>query len=347
MTRLASVSQSAALVAVAAAFISALCLAVFLASGPPANSVVHPFTDADAYLSILALMRGGSGYYSAVQQVLLEHGYYTQSVFNWRPPGWLVLLSLFPSIAWAQYLLGALAAAVLLFSYRMIRATGGGALLGAAAILGIAANVILLARPSGVVMSEVVTGILILLSVTSYGTGQRIVAVLAGLSALFIRELAAPYVLICLAFAIYERRAREIGAWLIGLSGYAAYFAHHWMAVAQQMSPADRADPDGWIKFGGIRFALETAHFNGLFNLTPLLVTAALLPAALLGLFAWRAGLRAAITVTIYLSMFTVIGKPVNDYWGALYSPLLMLGLPWSIPAIYEAANISCRRGRG
>ncbi|WP_141342759.1 hypothetical protein [Bradyrhizobium sp. USDA 3458] len=338
MTRLAGLQQRTALAVISAAFVAALCLVLFFASDPPASSFIPPFTDSDAYLSILALMRGGSGYYSSVQEVLLAHGYFTQSVFNWRTPAWLMSLSLLPSIAWARYLLGALTVVVLLFSYRMIRATKGGVLLAVSATLGISASIlVLLASPGVIVMSEMVTGTLILLSIVSYGNGQRLIGISAGLAALFIRELAAPYVLICFAFAIYEKNTREIAAWIAGLLAYAAYFAYHLTAVMHQLSPADRADPDGWIRFGGIRFALETSHFNGLLILAPLWVTAALLPAALVGLFAWRAGLRAAITVTTYLCAFTVIGKPANEYWGALYSPLLMLGLPWSIPALYEA----------
>lgn len=336
MTRFAGMPQRIALTIVLVAFISALWLVVLAETAPITSSVVHKYTDPDTYLDILALMHSGVGYYEAAHEILLAHGYGLRSVFNWRTPAWMELLSLLPSIVWAQKLLAILTSATLLLAYRMIRAQGNIAL-AIPAIIGIFFSIVLLARDRGIVMSEVATGALILLSVVNYGNGQWLVGLLAALAALFIRELAAPYILICVAFAAYRANARELVGWALGLSAYFAYFSWHWIEVMQQIAPTDRADPNGWIRFGGIRFVLETAHFNGLFNLTPLWITAALLPAALLGLFAWRDGLRAAVTVTTYLCIFAVVGKPFNDYWGALYTPLLMLGLPWSIPAVYDA----------
>ena len=336
MTRFAAMPQKAAFAIVLIAFISALWLVALAETAPIASSVLPKYTDPDAYLDIMALMRRGVGYYEAAHEILLAHSYDTRSVFNWRTPAWIELLSLLPSIVWAQKLLAILTSVTLFLAYRMIRAQGSIAL-AMIAIIGIFFSIILLAGDRGIVMSEVATGALILLSVVSYGNGQWLVGLLAALAALFIRELAAPYILICIAFAVYRTNARELVGWALGLSAYFSYFAWHWIEVMQRIAPSDRAYPDGWIKFGGIRFILETAHFNGLFNLTPLWITAALLPAALLGLFAWRDGLRAAITVTTYLCIFAVVGKPFNDYWGALYTPLLMLGLPWSIPAVHDA----------
>jgi hypothetical protein len=30
------------------------------------------------------------------------------------------------------------------------------------------------------------------------------------------------------------------------------------------------------------------------------------------------------------------VGKPFNNYWGAMYTPLLMLGLPWAMVALRD-----------
>ncbi|MGZ5836364.1 MAG: hypothetical protein ACXWJ5_09190 [Xanthobacteraceae bacterium] len=334
-TRLAAMPQRMALAIVSVAFISALGLILLAETAPLAKSVTLEHGDADAYFSILYLMRGGSGYYRAAHEILLAQGYGTTSVFNWRTPAWPVLLALFPSIVWAEVLLVALASIAMIVAHRMIRAAQGALLLSIAAILGIIPGLVRIARARGIVFSELATGVLILLSIVSYGNRKWMIGLLAAMAALFIRELAAPYILVCIAFAVCRKNTRELVGWALGLAAYFVYFGWHSLEVMQQFGLAERAD-GGWIRLGGIRFVLETAHFNGLFFLAPLWLTAVLLPAALLGLFAWRQGIRAALTVTVYLCTFAVVGKPSNFYWGALYTPLLMLGLPWSIPAVYD-----------
>ena len=72
----------------------------------------------------------------------------------------------------------------------------------------------------------------------------------------------------------------------------------------------------------------------GAFIAAPLWATAILMPLCLLGLAAWQgAGARrVALTVAAYLVAFAVVGKPFNTYWGALYTPLMMIGLAF-VPA--------------
>ncbi|MCP1834205.1 hypothetical protein J2R76_002542 [Bradyrhizobium sp. USDA 4532] len=341
MTRFATAPQRVAVAIVLVAFIAALGLVLVAAAAPPLVDSIRSATpgngDAKAYSDILGLMRRGAGYYYAAHEVLLAEGYGTASLFNWRTPAWPVLLALFPSVAWAQCLLMALTSAALYLAYRMIRKQDDNFLLATAAPLSILASLALLKADSSIFMTEIVAGLLILLSAVSYGNGRWMVGLVTAMAALFIRELAAPYILLCIAFAICQRNLREVVGWAVGLFAYSVYFAWHCIEVVQQLGPADRAYPGGWIRFGGIRFGLETAHFNGILFVLPLWLTAALLPAALTGLFAWRQGLRAALTVAAYLCIFAVVGKPYNYYWGALYTPLLMLGLPWAIPAAYDA----------
>jgi hypothetical protein len=328
--------QLMAVAIVLVAFTSAVGLVHLAGTAPLVTSVTPEHRDVDAYFGILDFMRGGSGYYHATHEVLLEQGYGTASVFNWRTPAWPLLLALLPSIEWAQVLLAVLALVALLLAYRMIR-TQGNLPLATATTLSILASLALLSISKSILLTEVASGVLILLSVVSYGNRQSIIGLVTAMAALFIRELAAPYILLCIAFAVCRKNKRELVGWALGLLAYLLYFAWHWIEVARQLGPTDRAYPEGWIQFGGIRFILETAHFNGIFFLAPLWLTAALLPAALTGLFAWHQGLRAALTVTVYLCIFAVVGKPFNYYWGALYTPVLMLGLPWSIPAVYDA----------
>ncbi len=126
------------------------------------------------------------------------------------------------------------------------------------------------------------------LSASSYGVRLPVLGFATALAALFVRELAAPYVLVCIFMARRERRPGELWAWLAGLAAFAAYFVWHYTMVQAQLTPADAAYPDGWVQFGGLRFVLSTAAFNGIVVALPLWVTAILLPLCLLGLAARR-----------------------------------------------------------
>jgi hypothetical protein len=131
---------------------------------------------------------------------------------------------------------------------------------------------------------------------------------------------------------VAERRRDEIRAWGIGLAAYGAYFAWHAHMVSLSLGPMDKAYPQGWVQFGGLGFVLATAQFNGAFSIMPIQVTAVVLPIAVMGLAAWpgRSGSLALATFALYVAAFAVIGKPVNVYWGLLYTPLIALGLAWA-----------------
>src|SRR5690606_23710194 len=106
--------------------------------------------------------------------------------------------------------------------------------------------------------------------------------------ALFLRELAAPYVLVAAVLALRDRRWNEVAAWVVGGLAYSGYFAWHWWSVMQQLTPADRDYAEGWLQFGGPRFLLSAAGFNGLWSLMPGWFAALVLPLGLMGLWAWR-----------------------------------------------------------
>jgi len=311
----------------------ALLLAVVLSPAP----VVVPTGDAVAagdvvsYGRIIERMRGGEGYYAAAHEVLVADGYGTRSVFNWRTSAWPVILAALPP-GGGQVLLGALTVAGLVLVFRMLR--GAGTAVAGVSVLAVGLSFGAVLAPEAVVFSEVAAGVLILLSVAAYGNGWRWLGLGAALLALFLRELVAPYVLVCLVLSIRGRHWRELAAWCGGLLAYAAYFGWHWWMVSSQLGPMDREYGEGWFAFGGLDFVLATAGFNGLWALGPDWLPAMLLPLGLLGLWAWPKG-RALAAVGVYLAAFLVVGKPFNGYWGAVYTPVLMLGLGWVWPAVW------------
>ncbi|MBN9040176.1 MAG: hypothetical protein BGP05_20245 [Rhizobiales bacterium 62-47] len=319
------------------ALTAAVGLALFATSKAaiPAVTRAPGVGDSATYLRIVERMRGGAGYYSAAHQTLLADDYGTASVFNWRTPTWAELLAHLPSIRWAQGLLAGLAMISVLLAYRMLR-NDGGPLIAIGTVFALAINFVGLGVEESIVFTEVAAGTLILFSVCAYGNGWRNLGAIAAIVALFIRELVGPYVLICMWLALREKQWKELKLLGVGLAAYFAYFTWHWVMVMHQIGEADRAYSSGWLQFGGLGFVLETAQFNGLLSIVSLGWTALMLPIALLGFVAWPKGLRSGLFVVTYLGLFAIIGKPFNTYWGALYTPVLMLGPAWGLYAIYE-----------
>ena len=339
---------------VTAAAVVVLTLLAILALAYVARGYSTPVGAASADQGDLAMygrivdhMRDGQDYYTAAHAELLHGAYGTRSVFNWRLPALPWLASLLPSLVWAGALLRLAAFGGLLLAFRLLDRTADRAT-AFLVIPALALNLVAAAAPGAAVFTDVAAGVLILVSASAYGLKLPGLGFIAALLALFIRELAAPYVVICIFFAWRERRPAELWAWLVGLVAFGGYFAWHYLMVQAQLGPGDIAYPQGWVQFGGLGFVLSTAAFNGLLLVEPLWASAILLPLCLLGLVAWRdpAAWRVGVTVGAYLVLFTVVGKRFDDYWGALYTPLMMLGLPF-VPAAARDLVMSLRDGRG
>lgn len=294
------------------------------------NAGVVGAGDAASYLAIVERMRGGEGYYAAAHDVLLADGYGTRSVFNWRTPAWPTLLAALPGLWVAQALLTGLAAVALGVLFRALRREGG---LGVAlvALIGAGGSLLGLAAPQSVLFGEVAAGILILVAVACHASGWRRTGHLFGLLALFVRELAAPFVVVSLVLALWRRRWDEVGLLLTGLALYAIYFGWHAMMVGEQLGPADRAYAEGWVQLGGFGFLVRTLGFNGIWGLLPAPIAALALPLGLFGLWRWPRGALAGLTVLGFAALFALIGKPFNGYWGAIYTPVLMVGIGWVV----------------
>jgi hypothetical protein len=282
------------------------------------------------YTKLIDRMQHAVDYYAAARQQLTEGHYGMQSVFNWRTPLFAEFVALFPSLLWPQAIIIGVAMLGAVLACRLIYGDfgwrGTGALIP---VLIVALGACLV--PGGFLLSEIPTGVLILLSAASYGVKRPALGQASGILALFVRELAAPYVLVCAFIAWRERRYRECAVWAVAFAAYSAYFGWHFIMVKAHTLPTDLHDTAGWLQFGGADFVLNTAAFNGFLLLAPLWVNAILAPLAYLGLLAWpgQTGNRLAMTVTVYLALFAIAGKWFNDYWGALYTPLLVLGIIW------------------
>jgi hypothetical protein len=341
------------------------CLWASLSGKPQTPLNVSGLSDPEVLERIVQRVRHGDNYYEAAGDELRADHFHVRSVFNWRQPLYAWFLAAFPKPIFGQLLLGALAIVMTLLAVRFLlvnsvtpcqgravlapsrstsRSTSAGpgrstpqryghrylpALLAGALVPGAAYGAFV---GWGATTLEIWAGVLMAISVFAYGADLWLLGLIIALLALFIRELIAPYVLVCIIVAVFNRRYRELIAWTFGLLLYAAYFAFHIVQVRSHIMFTDAPDPIGWLQFGGLHFILTTAAQNVIFLPLPLWTVAVYLPLAVLGLTAIPGdlGRRATFTVAAYFLLFSCFGKSFNDYWGFIYSPLLALGFCYS-----------------
>lgn len=337
VTRYASLKPSAALLILSATVIATgVCLAVAPHSPmTPQSAPKHERSDVDIYRRVVQRVHNGQNYYDALGSELRGNARPTKSVANWRTPLHLGLLAAVPSPSWMRIPGLALAATAVVLSLVMIGAATP-ALAITQGLLMAGALLACFGEP-GLFLVEAWAGLMIVLSIEAYAFQRRKPAIIAGLLALFLRELALPYVLVCVVLAIREKRWKELLAWLVGLGGYAACFGVHVAMVSSRILPTDLGNTVSWIQFAGLPFLIRASAMWALVAL-PSWVTAVYLPAALLGLGGWKNSVtaRAAATVLVYLGIFSVVGHPANSYWGAMYSGVLAFGAAWAIPSLRD-----------
>jgi hypothetical protein len=337
----------------ARAVLSVLLLAALLFVGVSLSPLASGFADSPdrgpgdvgLYRAEVDRIGQGENYYSAAAKELRARGYPTRSIFNWRTPLPVGLIGWLPNPTFGKAVLVGLAilAACLAFSWLSQEAGSAGTALGMALLGG---ALLPCALGNLFVMPVLWSGVCIALSLAALGTNRTVLGVAAGIAALFLRELAAPYCLICFGMALGQRRRAEAAGWLAGFAAYAIYYAAHVAQVLPRIGPADIAHADGWLRFGGAGFVISTVQMNAFLLLLPQWLTALYLPLAMLGFAAWNtnSGRRAAFTAAAYVAGFAMVGHDFNQYWGSMIAPLMALGtarLPAAIRDLLSAGQIA------
>ena len=300
-------------------------------------------SDIELYRAEVDRIHEGEGYYDAAAKELTARGYPTRSVFNWRPPLPVWLLGVLPDPRIGRTLLSLLAVAAILFASHFIANDQG---LRRGILCGVWLMSALLPCFLGdlYVMHELWAGTLILLSVVAYGRDRWAWGATLGFAALAFRELAAPYCGVCLAMAVADRRWKEVRFWGVAGVVYAVGYAVHISQVLPRILPNAHSHADGWLCLGGAAFVISLAQMNAFLLLLPQWITAICLVAALVGFAGWTApwGRRAVLAASLYLALFAAIGQPFNQYWGAMITPLLCLGIaqaPTALATLWRKAT--------
>jgi hypothetical protein len=263
----------------------------------------------------------GEPYYPAMADELVARGYPTGSVANWRTPLYLEVVAHAP-----------LAMRGLLLLVSLLVIAGTALALRSVSIVALIAGLTL---QSGAVIAlwfgqlqvkaEPLTGGLIALSVLVSLRGWRATSVLLGTAAMFVRELAVPYMGVRLGWALWTRDWRDAICWLFGIAAYGVFLLWHIGQVHQAMPAHPTWHTMSWIQFGGLRFVLATLRTNDWLHLLPWWMAPVALVAALLG--AWKAPPVVRLSVLGYLGAFAMVGQPFNWYWG--WVPGMLFPLLW------------------
>jgi len=197
----------------------------------------------------------------------------------------------------------------------------------------------------GYTIYELWSGLLISLSLALWRPGRWTASLIAGLTALAIRELAAPYFLAMGVLAWRDGRRREAAVWLVGIVALMAAILVHGAVLQPLVTAADRGSP-GWLGLHGWRFVLLQTKWNMLLMTTPDWVAAILAPLALLGVAGATGPLadRVLLVVGGYVSAFLIVGRPDNAYWGLMIAPLWPLGLYLLMPTLRDMAKRAAGR---
>jgi hypothetical protein len=291
--------------------------------------------DAPFYLAEIERIRSGEGFYQAAADELTANSYPMRSVFNWRTPLPMWLIGHLPANGWGRGLMIFLCLLLSVMTFHAVYNLHINEMPKKQTVILSMATVLLLWGPLSLAvwnfhytMPIYWAGIFVALSCCAYGLGRPGWGVGCGLAAIFFRELAIPYVLTAMAIAAWNRQRRELLFWLVGLSAWAAFYAYHAWRVLALIPDNASSQPNSYIQFGGLKFALSAFQMNYYLLVIPLWCTAVFVLLCLAGLL--RHGnpftRRLALSIGIYLVFFSIVGQEFNAYWGFLATPIACLG---------------------
>ncbi len=146
-----------------------------------------------------------------------QRNYPTASVFNWRTPAHLLFVSSV-SARTARMILQLLAIGTLAMLPLALRRQSK--LVTALSLLAVAGALATAVKPHAIVAGEVWSGVLIAASLCVYAASAPTAGAVLGVCAVFLRELAAPYGLLCGIAALIAKRRAESLVWIAGGIAY-------------------------------------------------------------------------------------------------------------------------------
>jgi hypothetical protein len=304
------------------------------------------YSDIRLYHDAAAGVAAGQSYYPTAAALQRQHGFPTKPFLTVRPP---TLAYLAAEFGWQvlHVVLAALLLAAAYLWYKQAAAIATRPERGSVALLIVLGGA-MVSQADLVAQHELWAGVLVCLAMGLRGGKHWPWSVACAAVALAIRELALPFVLLALTFAIIERRRAEALAWLALLPLFALGMVLHAAAVNAQVLPGDFSSA-GWNALRGPAAVLQDLTDVSLLNRLPLHVA---YPLALLALLGWLAApLRQSLFALLYMLgyglMIALFARSQNFYWALLMLPTWFIGFAFVPRAARQIASTLAGRRAG
>jgi hypothetical protein len=289
--------------------------------------------DLELFSSVVARLEAGAPYYLAMGSELRARGYPTASVMNWRTPLHLSVVATLHT-RMARLVFTTLGLMLIVVGIWALAPRGKYATIWGAVCVARAA-----ALPVGwphllVFAPEAWCGLLVGVSVAFYARQRWLVAAACGVLAVFVRELAVPYVVVCGLAALTAGRRKEGLVWLLGGIAYVIYFAFLVSSARAAMEPGAFAHAQGWVRLQGLPFVFATARCYGWTFLTSPVLVPLVVGGGLAAAAAPTAPVHLRGGILVYVATFAIVGQPFNAYWGWVTAPLWAFGLAHSVDGL-------------
>ncbi|VXB69476.1 hypothetical protein [Aeromicrobium sp. 9AM] len=285
-------------------------------------------TDSDLYRAVATRVQDGQNFYSASVEEQRDRGYPVRPAVTVREPTLTWLVAAAGGWRHAIWPLGALAILAALATIRRFEEVDQRRWFFALSGIGALAAFGPYVGSVQVTQHECWAGLLIAVSLAVRTSERFVAAMVLGLAACFVRELAAPYLVLMGVLALLEHRRREAGAWLAAALTFAAAYGAHLWAVSRHTSPNDVRSP-GWRTYDGLPHVLETIRLTTVAGLGPDVVSAMILALGLLGWASVRSPLshRVLAWIAMWIVATMIVGRPENIVWGFVWVGPLVAGL--------------------
>jgi hypothetical protein len=328
-----------------AALIAAVLFSLWpAAQGPGAGPGVStatgiPNADLFLYKAIVEKVGAGGDYYAVAAHELRTRDFPLRPFITFR----------LPTLAWMQAGLGVGATWALFLGLALatlwawwVRLEGAFAqssrrLTGA---MLVAAGLVIAKSPGLIFLHELWAGMLVALSLALWRPGRWTLSLAVALSALLIRELALPFVLLLGAYALWNRRWTEAAAWGGVVALFVGILVWHYGQVIPVTLPTDPASP-GWLSIGGWPTMMRAFRLTSALRVLPVPLGTIGVILCFFGWLSWKsdAGWLGAMLLLGYGLFFALLSRPNNFYWGLMMAPLLLLGLAFLPQAFADIAR--------
>ncbi|ANU08836.1 hypothetical protein [Paraurantiacibacter namhicola] len=291
--------------------------------------------DMDLYENIAGRVAAGEGYYSAATAEQRANGFPTSPAVTVRLPTLAQGAALFGIEGWRWIAIALFFANILAWTARLSGRTLLIERVGAALMVAACGATAFMDKVG--LVHEIVAGQFLALAFALYRPHRWWPALLLAACALAVRELAAPFVLLWLAFALVQCRWREAGAVAALLAIFAIGMVLHAQGVAAHRLPEDLAS-EGWQAMGG-----PVVPLYGVLGVTLLQTLPGWIgpPLVVLSLLGWAGlGGRTGGFGTLWFAGFMIaaalFARLENFYWLALLVPAFGAGIALAPRALMD-----------